>query len=50
MKKKILDEKELQELSGKTKTDLYYVLLQIEDELQYKNKKVTNTINWLQEN
>ena len=48
MKNKILNEKEIQELSEETKLDLYYILLQIEDELQYKNKKVTNTIDYLQ--
>ena len=47
---KIISTKDLQQLSNKTKTDLYYILLTIEDELQYKNKKITNTIDFLQNN
>lgn len=50
MKNKIISTKDLQQLSSTTKTDLYYILLTIEDELQYKNKKITNTIDFLQNN
>lgn len=50
MKNKILNENELNQLSEKTKTDLYYLLLDIEEQLQYKNKEVTNTIDYLQNN
>ena len=48
MKTKILSEKDLLKLKDNTKTDLYYILLQIEEELDYNNKKVTNTIDYLQ--
>lgn len=45
---KILDENELRSLSSETKSDLLDILYRIEDELQYKNKKITNTIDFLQ--
>lgn len=50
MENKILSKNELNQLSQKTRIELYYLLLDIEEQLQYKNKKVTNTINFLQNN
>lgn len=46
--KKILTNEQLNGLSEKTKTDLYYILLRIESELQYNCEDITNTINFLQ--
>lgn len=45
----ILNKKQLNELSEDTRSDLLSVLWAIEDELQYKCKKVTKTIDYLEE-
>lgn len=45
----ILNKKQLNELSEDTRSDLLSVLWVIEDELQYKCKKVTKTIDYLEE-
>lgn len=45
----ILSEKQINELSSKTRNKLLDVLYAIEDELCYNCKKVSNTINYLQE-
>lgn len=45
----ILNQYEIDSLSKETKSDLLMVLYKMEDELDYGNIKVGNTINYLQE-
>ena len=45
----ILTETQLNELSLATKTNLLFLLYNIEDELEYNCDEVTKTINYLQE-
>lgn len=45
----ILTEKQLNSLPSDTSCDLLHILYAIEDQLDYKCKKVSNTINYLQD-
>ena len=45
----MLSKKQLQELSQETREELLMVLYSIEDELCYKCKNVTNTIEYIQD-
>lgn len=46
----IFSENELLDLSRDIKIELLDILYCVENELCYKNKKVSKTIDWLQEN
>ena len=45
---KILSNTELENLSKDTQRELLFLLYKIEDELNYNNKQITNTIDFLQ--
>ena len=47
-KEMILQVEEIKKLSQKTRTDLLMVLYNVEDELDYESKNVSNTIDYLQ--
>lgn len=45
----ILSERQIEQLRKQTRIDLLMLLYQVEDDLQYKSKSVTRTIDYLQE-
>lgn len=47
-KEMILQVEEIKKLSQKTRTDLLMILYNVEDELDYESKNVSNTIDYLQ--
>lgn len=47
--KLILTERQIEQLRKQTRIDLLTLLYQVEDDLQYKSKSVSKTIDYLQE-